>query len=912
MPRVSRAGVAVRGAAAGPRCSLRSVLLGVLAAAAASGGAAPAGAEPRPLPARVVGQFAPAGALFARGAEDSGYVALAALAERALAAGDDTLRVAAQFELGARLAWFGHYARAIPPLRDARARARALRDSTRWVQSSQWLAFALNSTGGLAEGGSLARATLPAALALGDHRAEAYLRLSAAFAALRAGRAAEAIRGYRRALPMFDRQRDEFGACEALLGLGRSYEVSGPRDSARALFRRAAVRAELAHQARGAASAWNNLASHVYLDGDPEAALESWRRAALVAQSAGDLETTVSATVNVLLALSDLGRADDALALADSLLARVERAGSADGIARVRSRIALLELKRGRTDAAARQYRAALALLEHGDTGLRAQCLSGLVRTLFARDSAAAALALYRRAAAELSGRLPPALERDLLQAGAFAALHADSLAAARTIAQRTLSALRTSGLARDDLGAERVLALVAARTGRLAEAREHLRRAELALRRQGSDVTGLEWRTHLGNPIALGATWGEVELDRDGGRRRDHIAGAFAAFERLRSSLLLELAAGPGGRAAPLPAVTLEQAQRSVLRPRELLLLAWTGREGGWLLAVTRDTAACVPLAGDAALARDTGLLRDALAAVPPLEPATLERMLSQAGAGLLGPLVPLLRRCGSVIVVPSGPLQRTPFEALRLPLGPGGADAPLGVTHVLARAPSASLLALARSRPTARRREPALLAFANPRGPGGRTLPGALAEVRWLEARYRGVRVLDPPRDDETALRAMAAAPVVHVAAHAAFDPISPWRSSLALAPGDPVRARDLLMRPLRAELVVLSACETAGGSSGGTGGMEGLSAALLCAGARAVIATLWPVNDRAARRFATAFYEEAERAPDAGTALVRARARLRAGGAGPYDWAAFTLVGDPGSRIQLARRSLPIPGF
>lgn len=87
MPRVSRAGVAVRGAAAGPRCSLRSVLLGVLAAAAASGGAAPAGAEPRPLPARVVGQFAPAGALFARGAEDSGYVALAALAERALAAG---------------------------------------------------------------------------------------------------------------------------------------------------------------------------------------------------------------------------------------------------------------------------------------------------------------------------------------------------------------------------------------------------------------------------------------------------------------------------------------------------------------------------------------------------------------------------------------------------------------------------------------------------------------------------------------------------------------------------------------------------------------------------------------------------------------------------------------------------------
>lgn len=904
MPRVT--GVPARG----PGLVVGAALAGALAIALAP---APADAAPRPLPRRVVEAFATPGAMFARGASDSAYAAIEAIAARALAAHDETLRVAAQFELGARLAWFGQLTRALPALQDARARAWTLRDTTRWVLSSQWLAYALNNSGSLAEGGSVARRALPAAVAIGDPRAEAYLRVSLAFVALSAGRAPEASRGYRRALASFETQRDGYGACEALLGLGRCYSVTGPPDSTRAIFERAARRAEWAKLPRSAASAYNNLAAQDYLAGDPEAALESWRLAARMGRAAGDLTGMIAATGNVCLALSNLGRVEEARPIADSLLAYVTRAGSNDGIAQVRSRIGLLELSAGRPAAAAREYRTALAYAARGDIEQRVECVSGLVRALVAQDSAQAALALHGQASPGLAGRTSAARDIELAQAGALAAFEADSFARAGTFAARALALARTAGSPRDELAAEQILARIAAKSGRFSVARAHLEKADLASRRHEARVEGLEWRSMLSQPALLGSAWAEVWLGEGVERRRSRIAPAFAAIERIRSTVLLELAAGPRSRTVATPAVTLDRIQRTVLAPGELLLLAWTWTDRSWLMAVSRDTAVSLPIASMSKLERDVTLVREALAADPPLEGAALDRLLAESGARLLEPLLPLLRRHSRVIVVPAGPLQRMPFEALRLPLGRGGALAPLGVTHVVARAPSASVLALARSRPAATRDgDLALLAVANPRDPKGRALPGASDEARSLEARYQGTSVIESPRDNEAVLRAMAGATTVHIAAHADFDAASPWRSALQLGAGPPVLARDLLARRLRTELVVLAACETAGGNSRGTGGMEGLSTALLCAGARGVVATLWPVEDRVARRFAEAFYEEAERAPDAGTALVRARSRLQAGGAATRDWAAFTLVGDPATRIRLTRKRLSLPGF
>jgi CHAT domain-containing protein len=55
-----------------------------------------------------------------------------------------------------------------------------------------------------------------------------------------------------------------------------------------------------------------------------------------------------------------------------------------------------------------------------------------------------------------------------------------------------------------------------------------------------------------------------------------------------------------------------------------------------------------------------------------------------------------------------------------------------------------------------------------------------------------------------------------------------------------------------------VFLSACESAIGPPRFASGMPGLQSAFLRAGARGVIATLWPIEDVLAREFSEDFYE------------------------------------------------------
>ena len=104
--------------------------------------------------------------------------------------------------------------------------------------------------------------------------------------------------------------------------------------------------------------------------------------------------------------------------------------------------------------------------------------------------------------------------------------------------------------------------------------------------------------------------------------------------------------------------------------------------------------------------------------------------------------------------------------------------------------------------------------------------------------------------------------------------------------------------------AELVFLSGCETGLGIAGSTLFSPGedyatLSQAFLNAGAQSVVATLWPVADRAAAELAGAFYSSLARL-DAAEALANAQRALIAVeeyGA-PYYWAAYQVAGMGGS--------------
>jgi CHAT domain-containing protein len=147
-----------------------------------------------------------------------------------------------------------------------------------------------------------------------------------------------------------------------------------------------------------------------------------------------------------------------------------------------------------------------------------------------------------------------------------------------------------------------------------------------------------------------------------------------------------------------------------------------------------------------------------------------------------------------------------------------------------------------------------------------------------------------------------------VIHFATHALVDDQSPGRSSLALTPGGGedgfLGAAELGQLHLGAELVVLSACRTAGGALIGGEGVQGLTAPFLAAGARAVVATLWPIGDRRTQLLVEDMYRSIAGGATVGAALQQAKRAARARGETAAVWAAFTLVGDPDVRLSLVQ--------
>ena len=138
-----------------------------------------------------------------------------------------------------------------------------------------------------------------------------------------------------------------------------------------------------------------------------------------------------------------------------------------------------------------------------------------------------------------------------------------------------------------------------------------------------------------------------------------------------------------------------------------------------------------------------------------------------------------------------------------------------------------------------------------------------------------------------------------ILHFATHAVADLESPSLSTLVLstfteggaARTGEVFAGDLLYRPLAAELVVFSGCETALGESTAGEGLFGLRYAAHAAGARTVVASLWPVVDEVGEFLMIEFYAAMTRdhLPPA-AALARSMRRARERWHDPAFWSVF----------------------
>ena len=111
-------------------------------------------------------------------------------------------------------------------------------------------------------------------------------------------------------------------------------------------------------------------------------------------------------------------------------------------------------------------------------------------------------------------------------------------------------------------------------------------------------------------------------------------------------------------------------------------------------------------------------------------------------------------------------------------------------------------------------------------------------------------------------------------------------------------------MLRLRLAADLVTLSACQSALGELVTGEGMVGLSRAFFYAGAPSVVASLWNVNDEASAELMRHFYRGLRRGLTKAEALRQARLELRREPrySHPYFWAPFVLVGRAGDPVAV----------
>ncbi len=250
-----------------------------------------------------------------------------------------------------------------------------------------------------------------------------------------------------------------------------------------------------------------------------------------------------------------------------------------------------------------------------------------------------------------------------------------------------------------------------------------------------------------------------------------------------------------------------------------------------------------------------------------------------------VMGPLEPALAGLDRVTLVPTGLLAGLPLHAA------GGTD------RTYTYLPAAVL-----ARPVVGgldRGLPALV-VADPRRTGEEALPGTRIEATALRRAFPNARSLTGRLASGAAVRdALPGSALIHLGCHATSDTHDVLDSALLLAGEDLLPLRELLASPaelLRAQLVVLSACQTSVLDRELPGESLNLTSGVLAAGANAVIGSLWPVDDAATATLMRHFYEALRGGTPPADALREAQRATAAepGRSDPYFWAGFTYVG------------------
>lgn len=319
---------------------------------------------------------------------------------------------------------------------------------------------------------------------------------------------------------------------------------------------------------------------------------------------------------------------------------------------------------------------------------------------------------------------------------------------------------------------------------------------------------------------------------------------------------------------------------------PADALLLAYSvGSVETLVLQASADGVVSrrIPL-GRAALAEEVAGLRAAMLARTSDGLPALQHASAALHTLLLAPHADAIARSKRLLVLADGPLQQLPFAALyRSDFGRY-----LVEDTPIVQVESLGALALEQRSATHARARRALVVAdpvaADAAVSGLPALPGALAEAgRVHRTLGRSAILLRGAAASETRVRREAgAAGLLHFAVHGVLDDAAPLDSALILgrdAHADgALSVREILgsMR-LSADIVVLSACNTAVDAEARGDGLVSLTRAFRQAGAARVVATLWPIADQGAAELMARFHRALAAGAPADAALREAQLAL-----------------------------------
>jgi len=330
-------------------------------------------------------------------------------------------------------------------------------------------------------------------------------------------------------------------------------------------------------------------------------------------------------------------------------------------------------------------------------------------------------------------------------------------------------------------------------------------------------------------------------------------------------------------------------------------ILYYWLGQKQSYLWAITPQKTTLYSLPAANALGAAVKSYRKALE-------RPHEGIESQSADGmnlyrmLVQPAEQVIAKSPRVFVIPDGSLNGLNFEALVVP------DPEPHYWIEDATITNASALRLLnRTRPTSRTRQRNLLLVGNPvtATPEFVTPPQAAAEMTKVGAHF--------PATDQQVFSGSTATPIaylsskpeqfdyIHFVAHGTASRLSPLDSAVVLSRSAPqddsfrLYARDIIQKPLRADLVTISACYGAGTRAYSGEGLVGLSWAFLRAGAHNVIGALWDVSDASTPQLMDQMYLEIGKGKRPEEALRLAKLTLLHSNnafRNPFYWAPFQL--------------------